>query len=116
MVDYDFGTDCGGGSLTSCRNNPPAVANSRPLKIITSCTFEGLDALSFGCDITVVVVIDSGSAGDHGDQVLCCMLPENKNYLKKTNKHVIVNQERADSDSTSGPSRLCAAQCSQCLT
>lgn len=89
MVDYDFGTDCGGGSLTSCRNDPPAVDNLRPLKIITSCTFEGLDALSFGCDITVrvVVVIDSGSAGDHGDQVLCCMLPENKNYFKKkTNK------------------------------
>lgn len=46
MVDYDFGTDCGGGSLTSCRNNPPAVENLRPLKIMTSSTFEGLDALS----------------------------------------------------------------------
>lgn len=46
VVDYDFGTDCGGGSLTSCRNNPPAVENLRPLKIMTSSTFEGLDALS----------------------------------------------------------------------
>lgn len=72
-----------GSCLTSCRNPPPL--RTYVLKSITSCTFEGLDALSFGCDITVrvVVVIDSGSAGDRGDQVLCCMLPGNKNDLKK---------------------------------
>lgn len=86
-------SDCG-----SDRNNMP--------QMITRYIFQGLDVVSWVVTSPFHLWSLTSTPAQQvtvDDQVLCCMLLE-----KKT--HVIVNQERAESNATSGPSWLWAAQ------